>query len=213
MNCKKCEIVLRDGAKFCHVCGFSQVDAALPVIAGNEWFSFVNTGNYTLKYKLNTDLQIFYGSRSVGLLSHFSDEGNNNHYYDLVQSENDQTPVVRFVRNDNDLSCVDPVSGKVFFQWMRHSSALGEVVSGSKWSCGNMSVSQSALRSLTQWLPGIIGWLIPSKYSIVDNGHTVGCVQGSSFSFSNSKSVVILDRSRAWELLAVAIILSDDELG
>ena len=195
MNCKKCEIVLRDGAKFCHVCGFSQVDTALPVIAGNEWFSFVNTGNYTLKYKLNTDLQIFCGSRSVGLLSHFSDEGNNNHYYDLVQSENDQTPVVRFVRNANDLSCVDPISGQVFFKWMRHSSALGEVVSGSK------------------WMPGIIGWLIPSKYSIVDNGRTVGCVQGSSFSFSNSKSVVILDRSRAWELLAVAIILSDDELG
>lgn len=213
MNCKKCESVLRDGAKFCHVCGVSQVDAALPVIAGNEWFSFVNTGNYTLKYKLNTDLQISCGGRSVGLLSHFSDEANNNHYYDLVQSENDQKPVVRFVRNDNDLSCVDPVSGKVFFKWMRNSSALGEVVAGSKWSCGNMAVSQSALRSLTQWLPGVIGWLIPSKYSIVDNGRMVGCVQGSSFSFSNSKSVLVADRSRAWELLAVAIILSDDELG
>ena len=186
---------------------------AAPAITGSEWFAFVRNGGYTLKYKLSTDLRIICGGRDAGLLSHFSDEANNNHYYDLVQNENDQNPVVRFVRNDNDLRCVNPVTGQEHFVWMRKSSTLGELASGSKWQCGTLSVGQSGARSLAQWLPGIIGWMISIKYFIKDNGRDVGVVKGSSASFSNSKSVTVTDPSRAWEILAAAIILSDDELG
>ena len=212
MNCLKCGTALREGARFCHICGAPQtITQGPPAIAGNEWFAFVRNGNYTLKYKFNTDLEIVCGGRTVGLLSHYSDEENNNHFYDLVMNENDQHPVVRFVRNDNDLNCVNPATGQVYFVWLRQSSALGEIAAGSKWQCGTLSVAQSGMRSLSQWLPG--GSLIASKYSIVDNGREVGLVKGSSASFSNSKTVTVTDPARAWELLAVAIILSDDELG
>ena len=212
MNCKKCGVSLRDNAKFCHVCGVAQAEASLPVIAGNEWFSFVKNGNYTLKYKLNTDLEISCGGRVVGLLSHFSNEEQNNHFYDLVQSENDQNPVIRFVREDKTISCVDPVSGKVFFTWNRLSSIGAEIFTGCKWNCGSLSLSQNVIRCLIQLVPRI-SFLVPTKYGVADGGRSVGCVKGSSFSFSNSKKVEIADRSRIWELLAVAIILSDDELG
>lgn len=213
MNCTKCGAVLRDGGNFCHMCGISRKMSVLPEITGNEWFSFIKTGRYTLKYKFSSDLQILCGGRNAGLLAHFSDEANNNHYYDLVQSENDNNSVVRFIRNDNDLQCVDPATGQVFFTWLRQSSSLGELASGSKWQNGSMTLGQSGARSLAQWLPGIIGWMISSKYTIMDCGRTVGAVKGSSASFSNSKTVELLDTSRAWEVLAVAIILSDDELG
>ncbi|MBO5822037.1 MAG: zinc ribbon domain-containing protein [Lentisphaeria bacterium] len=218
MNCKKCGANLRDIAKYCHVCGApqtggaSQTDGALPVITGNEWFSFVNNGNYSLKYKLNTNLEIVCGGRTVGLLAHFHDDTQNNHYYDLVQSENDNNPVVRFVRDDKTLSCVDPVSGKVFFTWNRLSSIASEIFSGSKWNCGNLSLSQNAIRCLIQLVPRI-SFLVPTKYCVADGGRQAGFVNGSCFSFSNSKTAVVIDRSRVWEILAVAIILSDDELG
>ena len=212
MNCKFCNTALREGARFCQECGAPQfAPQSAPVITGNEWFAFVRNGNYTLKYKLSTDLRIICGKRDVAFLSHFSDEACNNHYYDLVRNENDNAPIVRFVRNDNDLSCVDPASGQKFFTRVRQSSTLGEIASGSKWQCGTLSLGQSGARSLAQWLPG--GTLVASKYTILDNGRSVGEVKGSSASFSNSKTVTVLDPSRAWEILAVAIILSDDELG
>ena len=212
MNCITCNTVLREGAKFCHMCGIPQMASSLPAITGMEWFSFVATGGYTLKYKSNTDLQICCNGRNTGYLSHYNDEENDNHYYDFVQNENDQNPIVRFIRTSQDLKCVNPVNGQVFFTWQRSSSALGELASGSKWQCGPLALSQSGMRNLTQWLP-VISWLVATKYTIVDNGRIVGTVKGACSSFSNSKSVEISDHSRAWELLAVAIILSDDELG
>lgn len=184
----------------------------IPVINGNEWFSFVRTGNYTLKYKLNTNLQILCGGREAALLARFNSETDGVYYYDLVQNENDRNAVVRFVRSDNIFSCVNPVTGDIYFSWQRQSSSLGELASGSKWQCGTLSLGQSGMRSLAQWIPNIC-WLIPTKYFIRDNGRDVGAVKGSSFSFSNSKSAEVLDPSRAWEILAVSIILSDDELG
>lgn len=210
MNCKKCGIALRDGARFCHICGASQVASSLPKFTPDDWFSFIRSGNYTLKYKLNSDLEISWNKRVVGLLSHINDDKNN--YYDLVQSEQDEFPVVRFVRTDNSLDCVDPDSGHVFFSWKRLSSSLGEMASGSKWSCGGMSFSQSALRSFSQWLP-TISWFIPTKYTVYDKGAVVGAVSGSATSLSNSKTAEVKSSAHAWAILAVAIILSDDEIG
>ena len=156
MNCKRCNTPLRECAKFCHECGAPQfAPQGAPVITGSEYFAFVRTGNYTLKYKFNTDLQILCGKREVARLSHFSDEEHDNHFYDLVQNENDNNPVVRFVRNKNDLNCMNPATGEVFFTWQRQSSALGEIASGSKWQCGTLSLGQSGMRSLAQWLPDL----------------------------------------------------------
>ena len=122
MNCKKCSVELKDNAETCHICGIKQGEAFLPVITGNEQFSFFSNGNYTLKYKLNSNLEISSNGKVVGLLVHNNDDVKNNHYYDLVQNENNENVIVRFVREDKTLTCVDPISGKVFFTW--HCSKL-----------------------------------------------------------------------------------------
>ena len=58
-----------------------------------------------------------------------------------------------------------------------------------------------------------INFTIPTKYNVTEDGRIVGIIKGECFSFFNNKSVEVVDRLRNWELLASAIILSDDELG
>ena len=232
MNCFKCNAALPEGSVFCHVCGTQQTapmppqggqqtqyaqpqvgstfQQAAPADAGNI-LAFIQRGKYTLKGKMNGCIRIISGGQNIGLLQVSETPDGTSHIYDLVPFEN-AAPVYRFIRTDTTLSCVHPMTNQVFFTWQRQSTAASELLSGCKWSCGPMNLFQSSLRSLFMWIPNI-SWFIPTKYSITEAGRCVGMVAGAAFSFSNSKMTSVQEPSKALEIFAAAIILSDDELG
>ena len=131
--------------------------------------------------------------------------------YDLVKADSGEL-IFRFVRTSTSLVGIDPATNTDCFTWQRLSSPAGEIFTGSKWQCGNLLLSQNALRSLVMWIPRI-SWFIPSKYTITENNQPVATVSGSVFSFTNAKNVAMHNAAKTWEIMAAAIILSDDEIG
>lgn len=176
-----------------------------------DWLSFVQKGQYQLKGKLNSNVRIVCGNATVAWLISSKDEENKTQTYDLAPAEN-APAAYRFVRTEKTLSGVNPATGETTFVWQRLSTALSEMVSGSKWQCGKLSLSQNIVRSLLMWLPRV-SWFIPTKYTITEDGQCRGIISGAVFSASNCKTATVNDPSKAWEILAAAIILSEDEIG
>ena len=176
-----------------------------------EWLSFVQKGQYQLKGKLNSNVQIVCGKATVAYLISSRDEAKQIQTYDLVQAEN-TPPAYRFVRTEKSLVGIDPESGKTEFTWERLSSGLGELFTGSKWQCGTLTLSQNAVRSLSMWLPRF-SWFIPTKYTVKESERCCGIISGAVFTASNAKTATVNDPAKAWEILAAAIILSEDEIG
>lgn len=212
MNCAFCNRPLPQGVGICPTCGTPTGQAPLPgaSAAVPGWASFVQQGGYSLKAPIKGGLKVFCGGREVASFV-VQGEGSESLTFDLVECAGG-VPACRFIRTSKTMSGVDPASGQTLFTWDRLSSTAGEIFAGSKWRCGELELSQSALRSLFMWIPRI-SWFIPSKYSICAGGRCVGMVAGTSFSFSNSKTAKVFDPSKAWEIMAAAIILSDDEIG
>ena len=177
----------------------------------SEWLSFVRKGGYQFKGKLNSDLKIICGKETVACLISSRDDAKKTVTYDLVRSGNG-SPAYRFIRTETALSGVDPENDQEKFVWQRLSSSFSELLTGSKWQCGQLLLSQNIVRSLMMWVPRI-SWFIPTKYTITDNGQCCGIVAGSACSLSNGKSVTVGDPEKAWEIMAAAIILSEDEIG
>ena len=177
----------------------------------SDWLSFVKRGQYQFKGKLNSNLEIVCGKKTIAWLIATLDEANQTSTYDLVQTKN-SAPAYRFIRTEKTLSGVDPKNNQKTFVWERLSSSFSELITGSKWQCGKLALSQNIIRTLLMWIPRI-SWFIPTKYTITENEQCCGIVSGSTFSASNSKSVSVADPSKSWEIMAAAIILSEDEVG
>lgn len=240
MNCAYCNQPLQPGVGICPACGsptgqaaispavsvapagptgspavpaaaFSGQDPFRGASAAPGWAAFVQQGGYSLKAQFNGGLKVICGGREVAFLTVGQDDAAQSQTFDLVERAGG-VPACRFIRTSKTMSGVDPASRQTLFTWERLSSAGGELFTGSKWRCGELELSQSAVRSLFMWIPRI-SWFIPTKYTISAGGRGVGRVDGTAFSFSNSKTAVVLDPSKAWEIMAAAIILSEDELG
>ena len=175
---------------------------------GAEWSSFVQKGGYKFKGKADSKLQIVCGNRTLAwLIVSSRDEANKSTSYDLVESESETgSPAYRFIRTETTLTGVDPKDDQKKFVWERLSSGFGELFTGSKWQCGQLTLSQNIVRSLMMWVPRI-SWFIPMKYAITDNGQSCGVVEGSG------RAVTVSDPTKAWEIMAAAIILTEDEVG
>lgn len=132
--------------------------------------------------------------------------------YELVENQNDPAPAFRFVRTEDAISGQPGNGSQPLFTWQNGQSLGGEIVSGCKWKCGDLLLSANKFREFLSWLPSI-GWFIPSQYTILENGRTVGTVAGACFTFSNAKTVTLNDPGKLPEVLAAAIVLNEDAIG
>ena len=184
------------------------VETAVPTVSYENVASKADASFLPSKYKISNS-KIIGAKVTIAKLDATSEK--DRLVYDLVKADSGEL-IFRFARTSTNLVGIDPATDNNCFTWQRLSSPAGELFTGSKWQCGNLFLSQSALRSLVMWIPRI-SWFIPSKYTITENNQPIATVSGSVFSFTNAKNIAMHNAAKTWEIMAAAIILSEDELG